>query len=141
MVKEFGRIVIPVDGSEGSKVATRKGLYLAKLLGVGVFAIHVINAALISYTPRKLSPLVKEYLESLTRSYINDVKKLGERMGVKVSGKVVEGIPYEEIVESAGPKDLIVIGLKGRTALDRILIGSVSEKVVRHAKCCVLVVK
>jgi len=66
---------------------------------------------------------------------------MGNRVGVKVVKKLVDGIPDEEIIKLARKSDLIVMGSKGMTALDRILIGSVSEKVMHHAPCPVMIVR
>ncbi|MCD6357179.1 MAG: universal stress protein [Thermoproteales archaeon] len=60
---------------------------------------------------------------------------------LKLQKKIVEVIPYEEIVREARKNDLIVMGNKGMTALDRIFLGSVAEKVVRHAPCTVMICK
>jgi nucleotide-binding universal stress UspA family protein len=63
-------------------------------------------------------------------------------MGVNVSKKkLVEGHPAEEIIKEAKENDLIVIGSKGKTGLDRLLLGSVAENVARHASCPVMIVK
>lgn len=62
-------------------------------------------------------------------------------MGVTVSKKLVEGHPAEEIIKEAKEDDLIVIGSKGRTGLDRLLLGSVAENVARHAPYPVMIVK
>ena len=62
-------------------------------------------------------------------------------MRVKVRVKIVRGIPYEEIIKEAKKNDLIVMGSKGKSALDRILIGSVSEKVLRHTPSHVMIIR
>jgi nucleotide-binding universal stress UspA family protein len=56
---------------------------------------------------------------------------------------IVEGRPYEAIIETAREKgvDLIVMGSHGRTGMERLLMGSVTERVVGHADCAVLIVK
>lgn len=63
--------------------------------------------------------------------------------GLEVTGKVVTGYPAEEILEQAEAEeaDLIVMGTHGRKGIDRILFGSVAEKVVKTAKCPVLTVR
>jgi nucleotide-binding universal stress UspA family protein len=55
--------------------------------------------------------------------------------------KLVEGHPAEEIIKEAKENDLIVIGSKGKTGLDRLLLGSVAENVARHASCPVMIVQ
>jgi nucleotide-binding universal stress UspA family protein len=62
-------------------------------------------------------------------------------MRVKIKTKLVEGIPEEVIMKEAKKDDLIVMGCKGMTAFDRLLMGSVCENVVRHADAQVLVVR
>jgi nucleotide-binding universal stress UspA family protein len=65
------------------------------------------------------------------------------RDGVAAKGVIVEGRPDTAIVETATREcaDLIVVGSHGRTGLERVLVGSVSERVIGHAHCAVLVVK
>ncbi|MFW6121234.1 MAG: universal stress protein, partial [Petrotogales bacterium] len=61
--------------------------------------------------------------------------------GVKVKKKLVEGIPDNEIIKLANKNDLIIMGSKGHSALDRILVGSVSEKVLHHSDATVMIVR
>ena len=62
-------------------------------------------------------------------------------MEVDISKKMVDGHPVDEIIKEAKKNDLIVIGCKGRTGLDRLLVGSVAENVIHHSSCPVMVVK
>jgi nucleotide-binding universal stress UspA family protein len=62
-------------------------------------------------------------------------------MGVTVKKRLLEGIPEEIIMKEAKKNDLIVMGCKGKSAMDRILISSVCEKVTRHASSPVMVVR
>ena len=74
---------------------------------------------------------------------VNMVKKEGKKMGVEVETLVVEGNPAEEILIAAEERDIdiIVMGTLGRTGIQRLLLGSVAEKVIRHAPCPVFVVR
>jgi nucleotide-binding universal stress UspA family protein len=145
MAEVFGRIIVPVDGSEVAKKAAKKALELAKSNGIDVVAMHVLT---IQYLP---SPYVypgsvfyqemHELLQKEGQSYLDKIEELGKQMGVTVSKKLVEGHPTEEIIKEAKEDDLIVMGSKGRTGLDRLLLGSVAENVVRHARCPVMLVK
>jgi nucleotide-binding universal stress UspA family protein len=74
------------------------------------------------------------------------VTKFAEQLrarGFKVTGSVVQGEPRGKIVDVAArwKADLIVVGSHGRTGLERLLMGSVAEAVVRHAPCSVHVVR
>ena len=74
---------------------------------------------------------------------INDLLVIARQEGVRAEGLVIEGRSYEAIVENAREKrvDLIVMGSHGRTGLERLLMGSVTERVVGNADCAVLIVK
>lgn len=62
---------------------------------------------------------------------------------VPVGHHVLKGIAYSVIVEAAAKAkaDMIVMGSEGRTGMSRFLVGSVAEKVIRHARCPVLIVR
>ena len=64
------------------------------------------------------------------------------RQGIKASWRVETGVPHQEIVKVAGEEsaDMIVMGIHGRTGLERMMLGSVAERVVRLASCPVLTV-
>lgn len=145
MEEEFRRILIPVDGSEIAKKAARKALYLAKSSDIEVVALHVINIlgipSLYAY-PDEIPYLpLHELIKKEGKTYLDEIVEMGKAMGVAVSRKLLEGHPAEEIIKEAKEDDLIVIGSKGRTALDRLLMGSVAENVVHHASCPVMIVK
>ncbi len=144
MTNEFGRILATVDGSEEAKNAAKKAIFLAKCMGVKVVAIHVIDTSVFARFPFPediLSFDMDKFLQKEALSVLDKVEKMGKRMGVEVIKKMVEGIPEEEIIKESKKNDLIVMGNKGVTALDRILIGSVSEKVMHHAPCPVMIVR
>ena len=144
MPKEFGRILVPVDGSEAAKKAAKKALALAKSLDTKVVVMLVINIDLYVYHTEIVYPSeipLQELIQREAQSYLNEIVNLGEQMGITVSKKLVEGHPAEEIIQEAKKDDLIVIGSKGRTGLDRLLLGSVAENVARHASSPVMIVK
>lgn len=144
MTRPFERIIAPIDGSEGAKKAAGKAIYLAKHLGVEVVALYVVDSSLIAKipSPEELGSFnVDAFLEKEGLTALDEVEGMGREEGVSVEKKMVEGIPDHEIIEVAGSNDLIVMGSKGMTALDRILIGSVSEKVMHHADCPVMIVR
>jgi len=144
MPKEFERILVPVDGSEVAKKAAKKALALAKSLDTKVVVMHVINIDLYVYHTEIVYPAeipLQELIQREAQSYLNEIVNLGEQMGITVSKKLVEGHPAEEIIQEAKKDDLIVIGCKGRTGLDRLLLGSVAENVARHASSPVMIVK
>jgi nucleotide-binding universal stress UspA family protein len=145
MAKEFERIIVPTDGSEVAKKAAQKALALAHATEIDVIAMHVVDIpglpALYGFPDELPYEQLHDLIQKQGRSYLDELEELGEQLGVKVFKRIVDGHPADEIIKAAREDDLIVIGSKGRTGLDRLLMGSVAENVVRHAPCSVLLVR
>jgi nucleotide-binding universal stress UspA family protein len=144
MTAEIKRIIVPTDASDAAHRAAEKALFIARHLGVEVIALYVIDTSLLARFPAPdevLSVNWQKLMQKEALAALDKIEKAAEKAGVKLTRKVVEGIPDEEIIAAARKNDLIVMGSKGMTALDRILLGSVSEKVVHHAPCPVMVVR
>lgn len=141
-MEEIRKILIATDGSDYTREAVTTGLKLAKVLGAGVTALYVIDQTSFVTFPVD-SSIVSVYpqLESEGKRAVEEVKKEGESMGVNVTPIVAEGSPTRKIVEIAADFDLVVIGTLGRSALGKLFIGSVAERVTRYAPCPVLVVR
>lgn len=139
---EIKRILIATDGSEYTKEAVSKGLHLAKILGADVTALYVIDqTSFVSFPIDSSIVSVYSLLENEGKRAVDEVKKEGELEGIKVTPVVVEGSPTRKIVEMAADFDLVVIGTLGRSALSKLFMGSVAERVTRYAPCPVLVVR
>jgi len=140
--KDFQRIVLPVDGSDGSARAVRKALYLARETGVDVTALHVMDIPyLASIDLNYTYPDLLEIIKKRGDEVLDEVKKQGSKLGVHVKTKLVDGSPDDQIIKEAKRDDLIIMGCKGRTALSRIIVGSVCEKVLHHAKSPVMIIR
>ncbi len=140
--KDFQRIVLPVDGSDGSTRAVEKALSLAKETDVDVTALHVIEFPYTATVDFRYGNL--DFMEIIKKegiTVLDKVKEQGSKMGVHVKTKLVEGIPDDQIIKEAKKNDLIVMGCKGKTALSRIFVGSVCEKVLHHSKSPVMVIR
>jgi nucleotide-binding universal stress UspA family protein len=140
--KEFNKIVLAVDGSDASKKAAKKAFSLAKKTGIDVTAIHVIHI------PTTGVPIHTAYIGDIAdtiknhgETILNEIEKTGSALGVKIKKRLTEGIPDDEIIKFANKNDLIVMGSKGHSTLGRILIGSVSEKVLHHSNATVMIVR
>ena len=139
---EIKRILIATDGSEYTKEAVSTGLRLAKILGADVTALYVIDqTSFVSFPIDSSIVSVYSLLENEGKRAVDEVKKEGEQQGIKVTPVVVEGSPTRKIVEMAADFDLVVIGTLGRSALSKLFMGSVAERVNRYAPCPVLVVR
>lgn len=140
---EFKRIIAPVDGSSYATRAAKKALFLAKQTGDEVIVLYVIDTPRLTNTipPDEISRAWFDILRNQGLKVLGDIEKTAKKMCVKIKTKLVEGIPEEVIMKEAKKDDLIVMGCKGMTAFDRLLMGNVCENVVRHADAQVMVVR
>jgi len=145
--KDITKILIPTDGSDSSMRAAEYGIKVAKMLGAQVMVVYVIDSVVLD----EARPLFKvgEHedvelkLKQAGQRYINYVLGLAEKQGVKAASSIAKGRPFDVIVHLAEDSNanLIVMGTHGRRGSDRILIGSVAERVIEYSPCPVLVVK
>ncbi|MDR0888146.1 MAG: universal stress protein [Candidatus Methanoplasma sp.] len=138
----FEKILIATDGSEFTKAAVEHGLALAKLSGGVVTALYVLDQSVYSKTPGN-SAAVNIY-ETLYKegSYATGyIAERGKELGVEVVEKIAEGAPFKVIPQLSEDFDVIVMGTLGRTGMSKLLMGSVAEKVIKEAKCPVMVVR
>lgn len=140
------RIAVPVDFSDHSALALSYARELAGELGAELEIMHVVEEAMYPefYYPVLASPLtltdeLREQVEGSLDEWLE--KKAGP--GLEADRSVLGGVPAVTIAEVAEDHgvDLIVISSHGRTGFERVLMGSVAEAIVRHAKCPVLTVK
>jgi Universal stress protein UspA and related nucleotide-binding proteins len=141
--KNHQKIMIATDGSKQVEKAIKAGIALAKLTGSRLYAIYVISSS--GYSPRDFGwqESLKELLEAEAKKAVSSVEDMGKISGIEVESVILEGHPADEILKFAEQEgmDFIVMGTLGRTGLERFLLGSIAEKVVRHSKIPVMVVK
>ena len=143
----FEKILYPTDFSQ---VARKSLSFIKQLKGAGtkeVIVLHVndvrnINAWDWQTATESLIKIKKELEKEITKEMNSIVAELSEA-GLKVKVRVEEGVPLSEILRVEGEEDIsvIVLGSHGRSNIAEMLLGSVSEKVIRKAKNPVLVVK
>jgi len=145
MKKEFlQNIVIATDGSKNSQKAISHGIEIAKLSGAIVHALYVVNtSSTISENWTAGKETIYNIMKDDGQKVVSKVKKIGIDSGVEVREVILEGYPSNEIIYFAENNniDLIVMGTLGATGLERFLMGSVAEKVIRNSRVPVLVVK
>jgi len=135
------KILVAVDGSKYSEMAFTQAINIAKACRSSLFVISVIPLY-----PGSLAlgaPTVVEKMEKETREILERAKDQATKENVPCETIVHEGgQPHEFIVEEAKKKkiDVIVMGTHGRTGLKKLLMGSVTERVIGYAPCTVLVV-
>jgi universal stress protein A len=135
-MKKIEKILAPTDLSELSRLGLEYALELARGWGAEVTVFHVADATeLANYRATSLDDLVQKHKRSLS-AFLNkhffDLLPL-----VEVSERVEVGTPATKILEQAeqARSDLIVMSTHGRTGLAHMLMGSVTEQVVRNAVC------
>jgi nucleotide-binding universal stress UspA family protein len=144
---DFGnikKILIPTDGSDYSLRAAEYGISVAKILGAQVMVVYVIDTVVLDQIAKvNERENVERELKQDGEKYIHYVLGLAEKQGVKAASLLAKGRPFEQVVHLAKGlgMDLIVMGTYGRRGAERILIGSVAERVIEYASCPVLVVK
>jgi nucleotide-binding universal stress UspA family protein len=138
------KILVPVDFSPGGADALALAVDLSNRYEAGLTIINV-NELMPSLLPSStLPPSVLESWVSEANQLLEDTKLRALSAGAhRVETEFLQGKPYLEIVRFAteGHFDLIVMGTHGRTGVKHALIGSVAERVVRHAHCPVLTVR
>ena len=142
--KFYEKILIATDGSEYTKNAVDYGIDLAKSTGAKLFAIYVVDTAAFASIPMDAAwESMYELLKQEGDMAIKYVAQRAEVEGLEVEGNLIEGHPADEIIRYSEKNSisLIVMGTLGKSGLDRFLLGSVAEKVVRNSKIPVLVVR
>jgi len=138
----YERILLPTDGSKATDAAVERALDLAATYDAELHVIYVVDTAAV---PTEVAAdSILESLEEAGERVVADVEERAADAGVETVVAAVEyGTPHRVIREYADDNDvdLIVMGTHGRTGLDRYLLGSVTEKVVRTADVPVLTVR
>jgi nucleotide-binding universal stress UspA family protein len=141
------RILCPTDYSEFSHRAFERAVGLARWFGASITAVHVIPPtpwagsadAGIPYTvPADLLRVQRQDEANALESFLTPYR----REGVDIRTRLLDGDPSRLIQEAAleWPADLVVMGTHGRSGFEHLLLGSITEKVLRRATCPVLTV-
>ena len=135
------RILAPVDFSSTSDKAFDYALSLARVFEAEVIALHVLQEPIL-YQPTT-DQSYRDAFERSMQANLDAVLNRHTCEGVSVRTAMVQGAPFLEIVQYAENEDcdLIVIGTHGHGPVQNMLLGSAADKVVRKAKCPVLVVR
>jgi len=154
----FEKILVPLDGSEHSLRALEIAIQLAKKFGGKVTLVHVYSVSVRPIIMPEPTTLTPPGVPVMTPAEVSRVVEATRRVGtrvlqdgeqkvklenVQVETMLVEGQVVQEITRTAkeGRFDIIVMGARGISKIREMLLGSVSDGVIRHASCPVLVVK
>jgi nucleotide-binding universal stress UspA family protein len=144
---DLHRILVPTDFSKFSQNALTYAAAFAEKFGAELHLLHVVQnlALMVPDTVNAVPPIVPstEELTAAVRVALDRTVSENHLERFKLFKDVREGTPFYEIIQAAKEKDvdLIVMGTHGRSGLAHVLLGSVTEKVVRKAPCPVLTVR
>ncbi|MBC8548890.1 MAG: universal stress protein [Candidatus Brocadiales bacterium] len=138
------RILCPIDHSDCSKEALKYAVSFAMKEEAKLLLLHIIDIRSFNEELDAISKQIpdEETFEQLRIKLLDCIPE-AIRDDMDVEAIVIQGIPFVEIISTAKEKeiDMIVIGSHGRTGISHMMLGSVSEKVVRKAPCPVLTVR
>ncbi len=145
----MGRILIATDGSKYSNMAVDYGVQMARKLGFDILGLYVINLKTLEIYALEHHDNIAGYEAENTRlkaegeAALEYLSTRCNEQGVKASTTISRGYPAEDILKTAEKEkaDLIIVGNLGKTNLEYMFMGSVSETVVKRAPCPVLVVR
>jgi len=140
----FSKVLVPVDGSENSLRALDHAIYLAKKTGANITAMNVIENPPTVYveSQKLLNDLLANFRAESAR-ILDKCKQIAEKNDVKIETIIGEGDAASSIVGYAekGGFDTIIIGRRGLGRFKEMVLGSISNKVLHHAKCSVMIVR
>jgi|SRR6185437_3232662 len=140
-------ILVPIDGSSNSMKAAKYAIEIAKLQNAQILCVHVITS--LPYDYALSGPCVEQYLEDVENqceSWFRSIIQMANNTGIKnIKTTLFKDIrsTVDAIIKYSDDNsvDLIVTGTRGRTGVQRVLIGSVASGIVQHAHCTVLLVR
>jgi len=140
------RILVPIDFSPGAEIALNYAKSLAAAFGASLHVLHVMDDPLPGFKmPDHVCsiPALRKQIEQETSEHLSKVLSPDERTRFRATLSAEWGSPHASVLAFAKDHaiDLIVMGTHGRGAIQHVLLGSVAERVVRHASCPVLTIR
>ncbi|MGF7014370.1 universal stress protein [Ornithinibacillus bavariensis] len=141
---EYKNIVLAIDGSDASDKAFEKAIHLVKRNNAHLILAHVIDSrtfATAEAYDRSLAERAEDFAKDLVESYVKKAMEYGLE---NISQCIEYGSPKIKLAKEIASRfnaDIIICGATSKNAVERFLIGSVSESITRYAICDVLVVR
>ena len=148
----YDKILLPTDGSKNSERAIAHALTIAEFEDAEIVVLNVVDSVYLTGLPEedlitKSEMILEEESKKVTSRVESIIKEIEEEKGsegkdIKITTKTIEGNAADVIlkISESDDIDLIVIASSGKHMLDRFLLGSVTEKTVRHTKVPILVI-
>ncbi|MFS1663613.1 universal stress protein [Streptococcus sp. zg-JUN1979] len=144
MSHQYQHIMVAIDGSYESELAFEKGVNVALHDGAELILAHVIDTRALQ-SVATYDSYIYERLENEAKSVLSDYENQAKKRGLNKVRKIIEfGNPKTLLARDIPDKeniDLIMVGATGLNTFERLLIGSSSEYILRHAKVDLLIVR
>ncbi|MFN3882176.1 MAG: universal stress protein [Nitrincola lacisaponensis] len=146
----YKTLLFATDFSEGAEKAVDHARTLAKMTGARLHLLHVITELSDKRRKRVPADVIDTFIREVTRQAREDMDHFCQQhfsdaveQGFEVTQKVEVGAGYEDILAEASriQADLIIMGTHGRTGIEKVLVGSTAERVVRNSIIPVLTVR
>jgi len=138
---KLGKILVPTDFSECSRAGFEYGVQLARDFKAELRLVHVINPHAYPFGDKYAALDAARLMDEAAQAAQKQMRRIAAKSGVRYSSEVRRGSSAIEICKAANEDaDIIVTSTHGRTGLGHVLIGSTAERVVRYARCPVLVI-
>lgn len=134
----YDDILFPTDGSDAAAAAFEHAKSLAAQYGAQLHLLYVVDT---TYAGVGATGSSKEKLQQIGSTALENLSADAAEAGIDVETHIAEGDPYDEILAASETMDVIVMGTRGRSGIDRYLLGSVTEKVVRTADIPVVTIR
>lgn len=146
MTENSGRIVVGIDGSPASKAALEWALDEARLRGATLEIVHAWQYPVMAMSPFGAAPVpvisaedLEQAAEGVARDTVAEV--VGNQDVVQVRTAVTSGHPAAVLLAASKGADLLVVGSRGHGGFTGMLLGSVSNHLVHHATCPVVIIR
>jgi nucleotide-binding universal stress UspA family protein len=144
-VPSYDRVLVPTDGSEGATTALSHALDIVSATGGHLHVLSIVDSRALSggFEAGPALPTIRTSLETYAEDSVDAFREQATEAGVESTGTVTVGLPADEICDYADAEDidLVVMGTHGRTGLERVVFGSVTERVVRTTEVPVLTIR
>lgn len=141
-INKINKILVSLDGSKNSLKGFDYAIYLARQCQSTVTGLCVVPI----YPPVAMPGLTSSFKSKMTKDakkFLDDAKTKAAQNGIVFTGKIIYGIPTEDVVNFSNTHkfDLVVIGHRGHGAIRELFLGSVANSIVHKSKVPVLVIK
>lgn len=146
MANNYKNILIAVDGSEESNYAFKKAIQVSKgNIGSTLHIVHVIDKREWATIEKTADYMLIEYIQKESKELLDNYHNAALEAGLENVQVILDhGVPKSVIplkIAKDVKADLIICGATGKNVVDRVFMGSVSQAIVRKAKCDVLVIR